>query len=128
MLKKYRILIIQITCRNLSLLQPTQFFLWILFTWVSLGKICQNTDFLWPSFSAIRTEFTILRFCPYTGKCGTQKTCILAYFIIAFCSIFYPISKRPIFNNDSYANTVSKNRKWNIQVREKKNLVQKQEI
>ena len=42
MLKKYRILIIQITCRNLSLLQPTQFFYefcLLEFHWVKYVKI-----------------------------------------------------------------------------------------
>ena len=44
----------------------------------SLRQIRHKTDFLWPVFSRIRTES---RISPYTGKCWSEKTCNMKYFM-----------------------------------------------
>ena len=45
--------------------------------WGTMRKICNNTGFIWPVYSRIRTKSS---FCLYTGIYGSKKTCILAYF------------------------------------------------
>ena len=46
------------------------------FDFITLCKICQNTDFLWVAFSRIAQN---LRFHSYIGKQGSEKTSILVY-------------------------------------------------
>ena len=80
-------------CRVLCVKVQTHkyYFLWILHimmiwrnrctgNWGTMRKICNNTGFLWPLYSRIRTKSS---FCLYTGIYGSKKTCILAYFYAA---------------------------------------------
>ena len=61
------------------------------FSRYSLCKICRDTVFLLFGFSRIRTE---LRFFPYTGKYGSEKTLVMAYLTKRFCRHFNCLTKK----------------------------------
>ena len=53
--------------------------------------------------SFFRPVFTNLRFCPYTGKCGSKKSSILAYFVQCLSISVLSTAPNLIFSSGIYS-------------------------